>query len=677
MAYFGGRFNYVGDHRGIGTAINISSAARGAALSSTRGVVAVPLELNWGADTTPRSITATDWKSNTQAVLGYSPDAPELWRLRELFTGGAQEVVVARLNGAGDKAKNELAVAQWPGTRGNDITISAEADPDAGDVTNEYAKVSVRFKQEANKITATVTNVPEGGTLAGAVTKDGANVPDVFVSVNDNVITYDFPATVDEGDYEAQAYIVKSNSKILVSTAKVGITISPETHREVNLTKGTETTGETVESATATITFDKSRITVSFASVPEGYTPSVRVKGQVGILGFIPGRLEDTSISGGMKHYIDYYPGAPSNGQMTVEACLTKDKIQVINKCTYTVVESGEDKAAAAVAKYNDTTPVTFSKTVPAKFEVKTFLDGREVDSQKVKNVTELRDNDYINWTRTSVLEEIAGEPLSGGTNSDVALSNYSNALDALETQVFHILCWPIINATAQSMAVEFTKRLRDQMGVHFQTVMAETEKRPNYHGVIQVTNKTEEDTFTEAKLTYWVAGLEGGCELNASCGNVEYDGDLSVSLDLTQRDLENCLDNGLFAFHQARGQDRLQHTRTFIDLNTLTEFEEGQDESWTRNQTIRVNDYICNELAALFNNKYACHYPNNEASRIELKTDIDLFLQGLQKDGAIENYNTGSLEIERVDATTVYVAFSYRPLNGMEQLYVEITLIP
>ena len=674
MAYIGGEWITVGESKGLGAKINVVSKERAVAMVSERGILAIPLEMNWGADESVKIFSTQDWTRDSLYTFGYNTDAPEMKNIKEMYQGGANELMVVRLNAKGEKASNAICSAKWPGTRGNDLEVSVEADPDSGVIENELSKITVKFTASENQVTATYSNVPETYELVGSVVKDGTEIKKIPQTIETNKITFDFPATVDAGNYEIKACVKLKQVVSLISTGSITVEIDPETHRSVALTKGTEKPGTTVETADATFDFEANKITVTFSNVPEGYKPSVRVKGQVGILGFIPGRLEDMELSGGNKHIVTYSPGAPVNGEMTIEACLTKDKIQVLKSCTYTAAVEGEDKEAQAKTKYTAATPESFDPEIPAKYIVKTFLDGAEVDKQKVRNIGVLKDNDFIVWDKTLQLSETAGMPLTGGTNSDVTNADYSEALNKLETQVFHILACPIVNEGIQQMFIEYTKRLRDALGIKFQTVMPKTEEPANYEGIIQVENSVEDNiTYPEAGTIYWVAGLQAGCKVQDSCGNLDYTGAYDIDINYTQRQLDTMLDNGYFGFHLCRGKDRKQHIRTYVDINTLTEFDEGQDENWTRNQTIRVIDQCCNDIATLFNNDYASRIPNTDAGRTALRTDIKNYMEELEARGAIDGFDPSTIVIEQYNKRIIKVEVLITPVNAMEQMYMTI----
>lgn len=170
-----------------GSYINFVSAARTSDALSARGVVTVPLTLDWGPEQTVFEVTNEEFQKNCQKILGYPYDADEMRDLRELFANAVKGIFY-RLN-TGEKASNAYATAKYGGKRGNalKIVIAVNADDSSKfDVTTllDMQKVDmqtvasaqdlipnafVTFKKDADlAVTAGISL--EGGTNGSAVT---------------------------------------------------------------------------------------------------------------------------------------------------------------------------------------------------------------------------------------------------------------------------------------------------------------------------------------------------------------------------------------------------------------------------------------------------------------------------------------------------------------------------
>ncbi len=106
----------------------ISKSMAGAALSD-RGVVTLPLELDWGPEGEVFTLSSEDFQKKSLQLLGYSYGHEKLKGLRDLFLN-AKTLYAYRLNSGGTKASNTFAEAKYPGKRGNDLRIVIRKNAD-------------------------------------------------------------------------------------------------------------------------------------------------------------------------------------------------------------------------------------------------------------------------------------------------------------------------------------------------------------------------------------------------------------------------------------------------------------------------------------------------------------------------------------------------------------------
>ena len=115
-----------------GAYINFVSAGRAAQLGS-RGVVALPLELNWGPENKVFAVTAEDFNRTAIDVFGYDPTDPSLLLVREALKR-AKTLLAYRVNSGGQKASATVGgmavTAKWGGTRGNDLKVAILTNAD-------------------------------------------------------------------------------------------------------------------------------------------------------------------------------------------------------------------------------------------------------------------------------------------------------------------------------------------------------------------------------------------------------------------------------------------------------------------------------------------------------------------------------------------------------------------
>lgn len=312
---------------------------------------------------------------------------------------------------------------------------------------------------------------------------------------------------------------------------------------------------------------------------------------------------------------------------------------------------------------------ITANVDTPANWDVKTLLGTEVVDEQKnvATNTDNLVDNDFVVWKSAVALKATAKTPLTTGADGTVAAADWTKALAALESESFNTLGIVSTDDSIKSLAIAFTKRMRDEVGVKFQTVVYD--KAADDKGIINVTSHpTSGDT---ADLVAWVTGLQAGCAVNASCTNRVYNGEYDIDVSLTQTELEAAIDNGEFVFHKVGDE-----VRALVDINskvTVT-MEEGED--FKSNQTIRVLDQIANDIATLFNTRYLGIIPNDDAGRVSLWNDIVKHHQELLRLRAIEEFEPADVTVAQGDTKkSVVVADAVMPTNAMEQLYMNVVV--
>ena len=312
-------------------------------------------------------------------------------------------------------------------------------------------------------------------------------------------------------------------------------------------------------------------------------------------------------------------------------------------------------------------TVITANVDNEAAFDVATYLGTSLVDKQTVLTMDELKDNDYVVFTKTAALALTASTPMSGGENGgDVTGQAWQDALAALEKYSFNVLGCLSTTETVKDLCIEYTKRMRDEVGVKFQCVVYK-KATADHEAVISVENKVVGEA--EESAVYWVTGAEAACKVNKSCTNKVYDGYFNVDVNYTQTQLEEALKAGKFIFHQVG-----ENVRVLEDINTLVTVTEEKGADFKSNQTIRVIDQVGNDTAATFNTKYLGIIPNNRSGRISLWNDLVKYCKELQNLQAIEDFVPENIEVTQGDhKKAVIVSMVITPVNAMAQLYMTV----
>lgn len=335
---------------------------------------------------------------------------------------------------------------------------------------------------------------------------------------------------------------------------------------------------------------------------------------------------------------------------------------------------NGDGKKAEneyATAKYsglrgNDLSISIGSSVDEGSFDVKTLLDNKLVDKQKVKEVKDLKANGFVDFKDSFELAPMANKALNGGSNGEVTGDSHQGFLDKLEKYSFNALGCVATDDVTKGLYINYTKRLRDDMGKKFQTVVYN--KAADYEGVVNVKNKA---LGNEAGLVYWVTGIVAGTPVNKSALNKKYDGEFEVDVNYKQAELEKAIQTGEFTLHQV-GDD----IRVLNDINSLVTTNDTKGDVFKDNQTIRVIDQIANDIAVLFNTKYLGVVPNDKAGRVSLWADIVKHHEELEAIRAIEDFNDEDVKVYQGDSKkSVVVSDLVNVINAMEKLYMTVTI--
>lgn len=310
---------------------------------------------------------------------------------------------------------------------------------------------------------------------------------------------------------------------------------------------------------------------------------------------------------------------------------------------------------------------------VPSSFDVKTLLDNVVVDIQTVAAATALVDNDFVTFKTGATLAANAGIALADGTNgAAVTGTNYTAYLAKLESYSFNALGCPSTDDTTAVMFDNFTKRMRDAMGIKFQLIRMVTATVPDYEGVIVIPNSVTDAGAPAGALVYWLTGAESACLISQSLTNDTYDGEYTINVNYLLTQLEDFIKAGKLAFHRV-GQD----VNVLTDINSLTTFTVAKTKDFASNQAIRVLDQSGNDIASLFNKKYIGKIPNIGSGRTSFWSDVVTYNQELEKQGAIVNFDSKTVVVGPLESNKAAVVLGYavQPTINMEQLYATVVV--
>ncbi|MBQ7103054.1 MAG: phage tail sheath family protein [Anaerotignum sp.] len=336
---------------------------------------------------------------------------------------------------------------------------------------------------------------------------------------------------------------------------------------------------------------------------------------------------------------------------------------------------NGGEKAAASVgsmtvtAKYagergNDICiAVVENVDEDGYFDVETYLDTELVDSQTAANAEELADNDYVTFSGEGKLTEAAGVYLTGGATAEATGSSFTEFLEAAEKEDFNVLAYNGEDETTKKLFVNFTKRMREEEGVKFVTVLYD-HGAADHEGVISV--------GTAKEMVYWTAGATAGAEVNESLTNVVYDGEYAVDAKMKKSEYIKGIENGQFLFYEEGGE-----VRVLRDINSFVSFTAAKNSDFSSNRVVRVLDSIANDVANIFSKFYLGKQSNNANGRNLLKAEILAYHEELMKIEAIETMTADDITVEKgKEKQDVVVYESVQPVDAMEKLYMKVEVV-
>lgn len=307
------------------------------------------------------------------------------------------------------------------------------------------------------------------------------------------------------------------------------------------------------------------------------------------------------------------------------------------------------------------------------KFDVKTLIDDVVYETQTVSAATALVDNAFIDWKKSATLAANAGLALSSGTNvTTITGEIFSTFLSKLEQYSFNVLGCPSADTTIQALFDNYTKRLRDDMGVKFQMIRPKSATAIDYEGVIQIANAIVATSPTGYELVFYTTGAQANCPVSGSLLNSTYTGEYTIDTYYTQAELAAFITSGVYAYHRTGST-----VAVLDDINSFTSFTEAKGKSFAQNQVIRVLDQIAIDVGSkIFNSKYLGKIDNDKDGQVSLWNDITKNLQDLQTTKAIKNFVPADVTISAGDEEDqVVVESAITPSLAMRQLYMTVVV--
>lgn len=346
-----------------------------------------------------------------------------------------------------------------------------------------------------------------------------------------------------------------------------------------------------------------------------------------------------------------------------------------LNEGTKATVTSGN---LVATAKYggvrgNDISIVIQADIdTPSSFNVRTLVEGREVNLQKVTNIDGLVANEWVTFKASATdkaLAATAGAPLAGGADGTTTNADHSDYMAAIETQVFNTVGLPYDDATLKPLYATYIKRLREDEGKYVQLVVPNYDAA-DYEGVINVPNGvilSDGTVIDKTKAVAWVAAATAAANVNQSLTYADYDDAVDVDVRFTNREAIAAVQKGQFFFIFKDGKAKVQQ-----DINTFRSFTPTKNKYFSKNRVVRTLDGISTDLQRVFEKSYIGKVDNNVDGRNIVKKEAINLFELNQQINAIEEFNpqTDVTIVPGTDKDAIYAEYYVKPVDSIEKIY-------
>lgn len=295
---------------------------------------------------------------------------------------------------------------------------------------------------------------------------------------------------------------------------------------------------------------------------------------------------------------------------------------------------------------------------------------------------------DQSEWPATATAEDkfLAGEALKGAKTVIVYNlgstahdgEDLDDALDALKTVDFNVLCYPYDTALNHAAIQTWVESMRDDEGAKIQAVLADyaadSEAIINVAQGVKLADGTE---LTPEQCTAWVAGVTAGANVNQSNTGRKYVGAIDVVPRMTKTEMEAAVDAGEFIFKV----DNAQNVTAVYDINSLTTIypdtiTSSKGKQFTKNRVIRTLDGINNDIAEIFESNYVGKINNNADGRSILRATLIEYFNTLQSMNAIQNFTPEDVTVSAgTDSDAVVINCHIQPVDSVEKIYITVNL--
>jgi hypothetical protein len=349
---------------------------------------------------------------------------------------------------------------------------------------------------------------------------------------------------------------------------------------------------------------------------------------------------------------------------------------------TITSTVQGDDSSLTITAKY----PGIFGNNIIVSivangtlYDVSTFVNGAQKDTQTVATIAELENNDFVDFSGTGLVEN-AGITLTGGTNgtTPAKATYYLTYLGLLETTKFQTMAAPDLvaeDATLKNNVVTFIRNQRNNEGRYVQGVLADY-STANFEGIISIKNGViiDDVNFTKQDMTAIYAAMTAGASVIESNTNKTITGATDVIGRYKNSEQIEAIKNGEVVFIS----NQLGEITVLEDINTLHTFTVEKSRAFSKNKVLRVLDEIGTTVKTTWERSYMGKLINNADNRDIFRSDLATYVNELQNIGAVQEFaGVDDIDIwQGPELDEVITRVYVKPTDVMEKLYVDCNVI-
>lgn len=172
-------------------------------------------------------------------------------------------------------------------------------------------------------------------------------------------------------------------------------------------------------------------------------------------------------------------------------------------------------------------------------------------------------------------------------------------------------------------------------------------------------------------QATWWLGGAEAGASYNQSLTYSRYLGAVSAAPKLSDVEIETAIKAGKIVFI-----DSFDTVKICTDINTFTSITVDKQKYFSKNRVMRVLNQFCNGVYKQFSLYYIGKINNNEDGRNLLKGWIVGYLNEMQANGGIQNFEADDIQVSAgTDVDAVVVNAAIQPVDSVEKIYMTVTV--